>query len=248
MPRYIHIAEVASTNTYLAGTAAVLPGGTVIYTSRQTAGRGQKGNSWESEPGKNLTFSMLLKRPPVAPQRQFAISEAVSVAIVDVLNTLGDGFAIKWPNDIYWHDRKLAGILIEHSLVEGAIAHSIIGVGLNVNQTLFVSNAPNPVSLAQITGREYDLEALLHQLCERMEALCALPGDEAIAELHTRYRAMLYRADGQPHSFATPAGQPFMATIVDVAPDGMLTLRHDDGTEHSYAFKQVQHIIGNTQL
>ena len=249
MARYIHINEVASTNTTMAATAAMLPSGTVIYTDRQTAGRGQKGNSWESEPGKNLTFSLLLKGLAVAPREQFVISEAVSVAMVDVLSRYATGFAVKWPNDIYHHDRKLAGVLIESSLAEGIIAHTIVGVGLNVNQTRFVSDAPNPVSLAQITGAEHDLEPLLHDVCARMEELCGRLGDPAFrTQLHSRYRALLYRNDGADHPYALPAGEVFMARVVDVAPDGLLTLRHTDGDLHNYAFKEVKHIINDTAL
>ena len=233
MPRYIHIAEVASTNTYLAGTAAVLPGGTVIYTSRQTAGRGQKGNSWESEPGKNLTFSMLLKRPPVAPQRQFAISEAVSVAIVDVLNTLGDGFAIKWPNDIYWRDGKIGGILIENTLQGNSVKDCIIGIGLNVNQRVFLSNAPNPVSLWQISEQETDCEQLLHDILEAFQDYLGKYNKD-------EYLSMLYRRKGF-HPYSDKDG-PFMAELVDVEDSGHLLLRDDDGKERRYAFKEVTFI------
>ena len=248
MPRYILLHETASTNTYLSRMANILPGGTVIYTHRQTAGRGQKGNSWEAQPGKNLTFSMLLKRPGVPVRSQFLLSEAVSMAIVEVVSQWVDDVKVKWPNDIYCGDRKLCGILIENSLDGDGIAHTIVGVGLNVNQMAFVSDAPNPVSLAQLAGREFDLEDLLHQVCERIEQLCDFGDDAQRQSLHERYVAALYRNDGRPHPFALPDGTPMMATIAGVEPDGMFVLRHADGSEHHYAFKEVKHVINELTL
>ena len=252
MPQYTLLESTASTNTYLAEHAASLPHGMVVYTHHQTAGRGQKGNSWEAEPGKNLTFSMLLRRPAIAVKQQFAISEAVSLAIAEVAGALVPDVKVKWPNDIYCGDRKLCGILIEHSLEDGAIAHTIAGVGLNVNQLHFCSDAPNPVSLAQITGHQLDLDALLRGVCERIEQLCdfASPDHPGLEALHSRYLQALYRHDGQEHPFALaqPDGQHIEATIHTVEPDGMLVLRHRDGTLHRYAFKEVKHIISNITL
>ena len=245
MATYILLDSTASTNTHVATHAPQLPDGAVVYTHCQTAGRGQKGNHWESEPGKNLTFSVLIKHPPVPAIKQFAISEAAALAVAETLcRQAGEGFAIKWPNDIYYHDSKICGLLIEHSLAGSAIEHTIIGAGVNINQEQFVSDAPNPISLKNITGQEHDLVRLLHQMCERMEDLCAaLAQDEALRQLHSRYLAALYRNDGCLHPFALPDGTQFLAAIVDVAPDGMLTLRHSDGTQHSYEFKEVKHVI-----
>ncbi|MBQ2074888.1 MAG: biotin--[Muribaculaceae bacterium] len=152
MPNIIVLQETASTNDYIKRNAQILPTGTVIIAVRQTAGRGQKGNSWEAEPGKNVTLSLLVKRPNVEVKEQFAISEAVSLAIVDELENYASGFKIKWPNDIYYGNRKIGGILIEHTLDAKGIEYTIAGVGLNINQQVFVSGAPNPVSLFQITG------------------------------------------------------------------------------------------------
>lgn len=256
MPRYLLVRETASTNTYLKSLANTLPSGTVVYTHHQTAGRGQKGNSWEAEPGKNLTFSMLIKRPSIPVREQFAISEAVSIAIVETVRKVVEDDAIsqcvkvKWPNDIYCSDRKLCGILIENSLDASGIAHSVIGVGLNVNQATFVSDTPNPVSLCQLTGQEYDLDALLKAVCEHIEELCGRLKDSAkLKALHYDYAQMLYRADGQPHTFALPDGTKFAATIQSVEPDGMLLLQHEsDGETRRYAFKEVKHVINEIEL
>lgn len=250
MPHYLKVTQTASTNTYLSRLAATLPGGTVIYTPCQTAGRGQKGNSWESEDGKNLTFSLLLKHPPVKARDQFYLSEAAALAVVEALTSeAGDGFTVKWPNDAYWQDKKICGMLIENSLDGTDIATCIIGIGINVNQERFVSDAPNPVSLINITGQEHDLTALLKKVCSRIEQLVASLGDDTAREqLHRQYMAVLYRNDGDLHPYEDAAGNRFMATVADIAPDGTLTLRHEDGTTHDYLFKEVRHIINEVVL
>lgn len=250
MPHYIKVSQTASTNTYLSRLAATLPGGTVIYTPSQTAGRGQKGNSWESEDGKNLTFSMLLKRPPVKARDQFYLSEAAALAVVEALTAeAGDGFSVKWPNDVYWLDKKVCGMLIESSLDGSDIVTSIVGIGINVNQERFLSDAPNPVSLKGITGHEHDLMTLLKRVCSRIEQLVESLGDDAARQqLHRQYMAALYRNDGQQHPYEDAAGHRFMASVAGIAPDGTLTLRHDDGTTRDYIFKEVKHIIGEVVL
>lgn len=160
----IRIKETDSTNTLIKTMPAVMHG-TVVVAENQTAGRGQRGNSWEAEPGMNLTFSLLLEPEHIPARRQFAISRAVALAITDCLShwlrNSADDIAIKWPNDIYVGDRKICGILIENSLQGDRICRSIVGVGLNVNQTVFRSDAPNPVSMAQIAGFGFDLDTLL---------------------------------------------------------------------------------------
>ena len=250
MPHYIQVSQTASTNTYLSRLAATLPGGTVIYTPSQTAGRGQKGNSWESEDGKNLTFSMLLKRPPVKARDQFYLSEVAALAVVDALTAqAGDGFTVKWPNDVYWQDKKVCGMLIENSLEGTDIATCIIGIGINVNQQVFVSDAPNPVSLINITGREHDLDALLRQVCSRIEMTVETLDDATThRDIHQRYMTALYRNDGQLYPWEDATGHRFMACIAGIAPDGTLTLRHEDGTTRDYLFKEVHHVIKDLRL
>lgn len=250
---YIYLEEAKSTNSFLLENAPSLPDATVLYTYRQTAGRGQRGNSWESEPGMNLAFSMLLKNPPLEAKQQFCISEVVSVAICGFLSQFAEGFKVKWPNDIYHDDQKICGILIENSLNGKQIAHSVIGAGININQTCFLSDAPNPVSLKQITGDDYDLDHLLHDVCQRIvegmgRVLSDLSDQSDLSDLYSRYMECLYRNDGELHLWQLPDGTCFEAVIDHVAPDGMLTLHHVDGTDHSYAFKEVKHIINNITL
>ncbi len=245
MPKYILLQEIGSTNDYLKRTAAMMTSGTVIQAYTQSAGRGQKGNSWESESGKNATFSMLIKQPRVDVKEQFFLSEAVSLAIVDALEPFVEGLKIKWPNDIYYGDHKLSGILIENSLGDKCIDYMIAGIGVNLNQQVFTSGAPNPVSLTNITGKVYNIEEVTYRICENIERYCEFDGSrEQLIALHKRYLEKLYRYDGQPHPFMLPNGTPFRATIEAVAPDGLLTLRHAiDNALHDYYFKEVEFVI-----
>ena len=174
--KIIHIDETDSTNRWLCNNPSLfrdnpslldnkggllsdneIGNGVVVVADYQTAGRGCGTNRWESERGKNLLFSVMLHPENVPANRQFQISRAISLAIVDALGEWVGDLSIKWPNDIYWRNGKLAGILIENSLQGSMIRDSIIGVGLNVNQRAFHSDAPNPVSMYQLTGQETDI-------------------------------------------------------------------------------------------
>lgn len=241
MPRYILVHSTASTNSYLSRMAMMLPSGTVIHTPEQTAGRGQRGNSWESEAGKNVQFSMLLKKPAVPAAQQFYISEAVSLAVVEVLMQYADDFSIKWPNDIYYRNQKICGMLIEHSVMGNGINHSIVGVGINVNQTDFLSDAPNPISIAQILCHEVPVDEVLHKVCEAIECRCDFESysESGFGELHAAYLSHLYRRDGTLHKFVLPSCETFEARIADVEPSGTLILEQADGTRQGFAFKEV---------
>ena len=154
---FLLLEQVDSTNSYVSVHAGELDDMTMVIADTQTAGRGQRGNSWESEPGRNLTFTLLHRPEGIAPREQFAISEATALAIADFLEETGIRAKVKWPNDIYADDGKIAGILIELSLTGSAITDSRIGVGLNVNQREFRSDAPNPVSMANLLGADTDI-------------------------------------------------------------------------------------------
>lgn len=239
--------EVTSTSSYLRSAMPEAPHGLVVAAHTQTAGRGQRGNSWEAAPGMNLTFSICLRPVWVEARRQYSLSEAVATAIVMTLRPLVPEpglLTVKWPNDIYYGDRKLCGILIENSISGAVIERSIAGIGINVNQDAFLSDAPNPVSLRQITGRTHDLDRLLGDVCLAIEAAvdALKEGDEAARRTHGEYLSMLWRREGL-HPYMLPGGERFVASIVDVAPDGMLSLRHDDGTLSRHAFKEVTFLI-----
>ena len=245
MVQYVRLEEVDSTNNYLLQQARQMGNETVVYTPRQTAGRGQKGNRWLAQPGMNATFSYLYKPQGIAAREQFCISEAAALAVATVLSELsGQRITVKWPNDIYHGDRKMCGMLIENSLQGRLVEYSVIGIGINVNQREFDPYAPNPTSLALVTGRDHDPYQVMRSVCDRMQQLLAHIEREGTQALHADYLSVLYRYDNQPHVFSLPDGTQFAATIVDVAPDGMLALRHSaDGRVCHYAFKQVAFLI-----
>ena len=241
----IFLQSCRSTNSELALQPAPCNGLTV-WCHTQTAGRGQRGNSWEAEPGKNLTFSSMLMPANMPASRQFELSMLVSLAITDTLDALGVDALIKWPNDIYaGGDRKLCGILIENSVAGTRLERAVVGVGLNVNQRLFLSDAPNPVSLLNITGREHELEPLLSKLVEAMtDRLASYERDGMDAEgLKARYRARLWRGTGIHPFRDTSTGERFEASIEDVASDGTLTLRDTTNSLRHYLFKEVEFLL-----
>jgi len=229
----IHIAETDSTNRWLRERGG--EGDMVVVADYQTAGKGQGNNSWESERGKNLLFSVLYHPQRIPANRQFHISMAVSLAIADALGEHIGDVSIKWPNDIYWRNAKICGILIENRLLGQTIRDSIIGVGVNVNQRQFHSNAPNPVSLWQIHGHETDLELLLQSILDKFTLYINKK------EIKTQYLHQLYRRKGF-HPYADKEGS-FMAEIVDVEDDGHLLLCDDNGQQRRYAFKEVSFVI-----
>lgn len=244
--KFLVLEEVDSTNSYVAAHAEELADKTMVMAATQSAGRGQRGNSWESEPGKNLTFTFLWRPEGFQPRHQFAISEAAALAITDYLKSEGIEAKVKWPNDIYVDDRKISGILIEHSITPSEIEHSRIGIGLNVNQTLFVSDAPNPVSAANIDGKTRDISRVAAQvgtcLEKRLDQISTAEGREAI---HSEFIECLWRGDGKPHPFRKAyTGDEFMGIIKDVDPSGPIVIaENESGEVTSYFFKQIEFIL-----
>jgi len=246
--RIIHIDETDSTNRWLRAngqdyTSSVASDGAdghtvceVVVAEYQTAGRGCGTNTWESERSKNLTFSLMLHPEWLPARRQFLISQAVSVALCETLETyIYNKVEIKWPNDIYVGDRKICGILIENRLKGPHIADSIVGIGLNVNQAVFVSDAPNPVSLYQLTGKETDRDELLQRFLKHLEDAVYRP-----AAL-MGYEERLYRREGW-HAYKDAEGC-FEAKMDGVMDDGRLMLTDSGGNRRVYAFKEVTFVI-----
>ena len=239
--RHIHLSEVTSTNTYAReldlGEELLL-----VTADHQSAGRGQRGNTWESAPGQNLLFTLALRPHGLAASRQFLLCEYISVVLCQVLSRYTSGIHIKWPNDIYYHDYKLCGILIEHDLEGQHLSRTLIGIGLNVNQMEFVSDAPNPISLRQILGHEVDrtelLDAICHAFVHPTESNAATLDATA---LHAHYTTLLYRL-GTPATYRDAQGT-FTATLHHVEPDGRLILLDEQGARHSYLFKEVSYVI-----
>ena len=240
----MYISTTYSTNTLLKELLAKgewPEGERFLYTSFQTAGRGQAGNGWESE---NLLCSILL--PP--KKELFDLNVLTAVA---VQRLLGEGFTIKWPNDIYYGDKKIAGILIENAILGNEVKYSIAGIGLNVNQTTFLSSAPNPVSFKLISGKETDIDALMQALIAQIEALEAM--DEA--QIWAYYRDHLYRREGfwpfverevstAPTMNAEKGAEGiFLAKIENVRTNGEIELRDQAGNLRIYHFKQVRYVL-----
>lgn len=244
------INQTNSTNDYLKQH----PDCDAVWTSWQTAGRGQAGNSWESEQGKNVLFSLRFRHPHVSVEQQFRLTMAVSLGVHEVVKSLvpQHEVTVKWPNDIYIANRKVCGILIENTLSDGMITESVVGVGLNVNQTTWLSDAPNPVSLKQLTDIDYDLPTIYALLCETIYNKVSLLDQPEL--LKQQYLSVLFRY-GKPARYACREVSLLPSRILTVAPDnafeavitevteqGELMLQTANGIQ-SFHFKQIQFIL-----
>ncbi|KAA6332257.1 Bifunctional ligase/repressor BirA [termite gut metagenome] len=216
---------------------------TTVISDFQTAGKGQRGNSWESERGKNLLFCFVFYPDFLEVRKQFLLSQLISVSIKEELETEhADDFSIKWPNDIYWKDKKICGILIENNLIGSKIERSIAGIGININQKKFYSSAPNPVSLIQImeNRREIKILPLLANIIKRCMYYYELFRQGDTDTVSERYRLSLYRRDGfYPYRDKDGA---FKARILRVKPEGMLVLADEAGEEREYTFQEVRYL------
>ena len=213
----------------------------VVTADYQTAGRGQKGTSWESEAGKNLLLGILLRPTFLHPSEQFYLSEICALALVETLNTYSDGFTIKWPNDIYYADRKVSGMLLEHTLQGATLAKTIVGIGLNINQQTFFSDAPNPVSLLQILGKEVCRETVLKTFLQKFQTYYTRLEQQDFSAIHKSYLHLLYRRN-EWAKFRDETGI-FEGRIVDVEPTGRLIVETTEGALRKFAFKEVAYVI-----
>ncbi len=241
--KILRFEKLSSTNAH----AAILlkngeePEGTVICSAFQTEGKGQTGNRWESEEGKNLLFSIILYPSSVNPEEQFLISIAVSLGICDFLDRIIKDSKIKWPNDIYFKDDKIAGILIENSLKGENIESCVAGIGLNINQEKFPDTISNPVSIKLATGKEYNtddcLKLLLNDLDSRYKEL--LYGDRG--KLINEYISRLYWLN-EIHDFKT-GNTHFRGRITGISGSGLLVIEKDNGTKTEFSFKEVDYVL-----
>lgn len=242
---YIHLEEIKSTNSWLLEQLADgvdFADETVVWTMRQTAGRGQVGNSWEAEPDKNISFSVLLKPSFLAPRDQFVLSELTALSVAEVI----PGSVIKWPNDIFVNEKKICGMLIENQLLGVSFAHSILGIGINVNQEHWVGNAPNPTSLKLETGIEYSPMDILQQVVEKIHSRYELLQNDPIgmrAVIHAQFCRRLYRGEGVFPYVDARTSEPFQARISEVEPTGLLHLVTEVGEERVYGFKEVKFVL-----
>ncbi len=246
----LFLPECHSTNDIAAelGAQASTPEGTVVITANQTRGRGQRGNTWLAEPGKNLTFSVVLRPVFLPPADQFLLNITVSLAIQRFLSAyLPQHLSVKWPNDVYWQDRKLGGVLIENTLQGSRLAQSVVGIGLNINQRRFADGL-RATSLALATAAyllvedDYDLEILLPQLLLCLEQYyLKLRAGEA-GSLRAEYLRILY-GYGENRLFRAE-NRVFEGKIIDVDHDGRLVVQTHNSIRR-FAFKEIEMVFGD---
>ncbi len=241
--------SIKSTYTYLyewAERNPSAPTGMVLEVSYQEQGRGQKGNQWFSSDGSNLLPSILIKYPHLSIKNQWYISEQVSVQIVETLKKFiprAERVSIKWPNDIYYEDKKICGILIGHSLESKYIKFSIVGIGLNVNEDNFPSNLPNPIALKQILGKEISLDEVRQVFYSNLlDVLNFSFSSKDINTLHAQYMSLLYQFNIWRKYQETQTSRIFEGRIIGVNPFGLLEIETLDGEIRQFTFKEIAYI------
>jgi BirA family transcriptional regulator, biotin operon repressor / biotin---[acetyl-CoA-carboxylase] ligase len=212
--------------------------GTVVWALSQQKGRGQGNNSWESEAGKNLTFSIILHPEYVEPSDQFYLSMVASLGVTDFLDERVKNVFVKWPNDIYAGSNKIAGILIENSVMENRLIHSIIGIGININQTSFDSNLPNPISIWMLTGEIFDLKSSLDEICLKIDHWLSLLRKREKTAIKTRYSEKLYGLNKENPYKAD--NKVFSAYLRGIDNFGRLALETGNGDIRYYGLKEVE--------
>lgn len=230
--------EVDSTNNIASKLLAEgYDEGLVVTTDFQTKGRGQQTKGWESEPKKNLMFTVVFKPVFLKVEDQFLLSKAVSLGVVDFLAMHGLEAKIKWPNDIYIGDKKITGILIEHNIMGSTISDSIAGIGININQSVFLSDAPNPTSIVIESGKELNIEQSLKEVlsCIEKRYIDLSKGDTK--NIEDSYFSKLYRLNKfYPYE---RNGEIIKAKIVGIKNTGELVLEDESGKQQHYAFKEI---------
>lgn len=224
--------------------AGYIPEGTIIFAKEQFAGRGYDTNRWESEPGSNITMSCILRPTFLAPQKQFFLTKIISLALYKTVSSIlpqRSKVSIKWPNDVYYEAKKIAGILVENNIMANAIRESVCGIGLNVNQRKFISDAPNPVSLRQLTGKTYNLSDILAMLLENIDYWYRHLQMEEFEKISESYHEALFRL-GVAARYES-MDQQFTGIITGTDPYGRLQIVTTSGEERLFDFKEVRFIL-----
>ncbi len=234
--------ELQSTNEYALSLLSKSKPieGTVISAHHQTAGKGQIGSSWLVEAGKNLTLSIILQPHFLPIPRQFLLNQAVSLAVVDFLGQFvpSDHVRLKWPNDVYIKDKKSTGILIQNTLSGTKIQHTVIGLGININQTTFPPSLPNPTSLALATGKDdYVLDELRQTLFSCLESRYLQLKANQWERLNDAYHQVLYKLN-EIHFFQSAEGALFKGIITGVTEQGLLKVDTDTGLQ-TFNLKEI---------
>jgi BirA family biotin operon repressor/biotin-[acetyl-CoA-carboxylase] ligase len=238
----ITLKETDSTNNYAKQLIVKkVEEGTVVLAHYQQQGRGQQGNFWESEAHKNLLFSLILYPGFIDAGKQFYVSKIVSLALCAVLRKEVANVTVKWPNDIYVGTKKIAGILIENTIKGMSLETSIIGVGLNLNQTSFTSSAPNPVSLTQLTQKEYISGDVLNEFLIELNTLLQHLKGGRFEWIDKLYLESLFRFE-EWNTFRKD-GRAFEARIIGVGEFGELQVEEKSGAISSFMFKEIEFVI-----
>lgn len=235
--------NLSSTNTRAAELLRKdnLQEGTIVYTNHQLSGRGFSGNSWESEDGKNLLISVVLFPSFINPEDQFHLSMAISLGICDFLIRYVPFCTIKWPNDIYVNNDKIAGILVESSIMDSKIEYSIAGIGLNINQENFTGGAPNPVSLLRLTGRNYDLDVCLNQLATDLDGRYKQLIAGKSGQTRKEYISKLFRLNEWCEYKDLKSN--FTGRILTISDSGRIIIEMQTGEIAEYSFKELEFIL-----
>ncbi|MEN8119915.1 MAG: biotin--[acetyl-CoA-carboxylase] ligase [Bacteroidota bacterium] len=243
--KIIYLESVDSTNNYLKIKSLdnKPKEGLLVFANEQVSGRGQRENSWESKAGKNLLLSFIVYPTFLKANKQFILSKTISLAIADCISQYTDNVRIKWPNDIYIGNQKIAGVLIENTIKGSEISSSIIGIGININQKKFSNKIPNPVSLTMLTKKEYNINELLGSLIELINTWYnkLLVGDTK--EIDNEYINRLFRFN-QVHNYIAE-GATIEAKITGINQDGKLMVKTKNGDLKTFAFKEIKYCIGN---
>lgn len=246
---FIALPEVDSTNNYAMARVSEGPvdEGTTWFAWRQTAGKGQRGKTWQSEPGENVMLSVVLKPLMLKPSEQFMLSASVALALRELVQNRTDRpVKIKWSNDIYIDDKKAGGILIENVIRGNAWKNAIVGIGLNVNQQVFPENLPNPVSLSLVTGIRYDVLEVARGICAVLDRYYRRLEPAGFPDLLADYTRHLYRL-GEFQRFREAGGKYFQARILGVEKDGKLRLEPEEGPRFSVALGEVVFLTEETE-
>ena len=237
----VHHEELASTNLYARELLSKNnpSEGTVVSTRYQSAGRGQIGSAWESEPDKNINLSVILYPTFLPVRQQFQLNQAFSLAVREfIAKNVEKSVKIKWPNDIYVNGNKISGILIQNTLKGVNIQSSIIGLGINVNQTCFLTNPPNPTSLKLETGWDFNLLQLQQELFKCLEYRYLQLKQKNEVAVHQEYLSHLYQYQ-QIRNFQRASGEVFQGKIVGITDAGKLKIETKIGLE-TFAIKEVK--------
>ena len=228
-----------TTSTNIIANEKIYSHGDIIFALEQSDGKGQRGNHWCSTKGANITFSLVVEPTFLPASHQFLLSESIALGISDMLCGMGLDTKIKWTNDIYIDGCKVAGVLIEHDICGSNIARSVIGIGLNVNQTDFDPSLPNPISLKGITGIDSNIFNILETLYQSIMARYNQLKLGDVDELSTTYNSRLYRK-GEQHTYYLSDGTPIEGVILGVKDSGELIVKHSETSTVNYLFKEIE--------